>query len=135
MGWQPGQGNGTGEEPVPDAPTGPGAHSGFSLGGEWEACPTGPELAAALAAVAGPEWRCPGAEPDELVGVLRRVAALESWASAAKLGVIRELIRRDDAPVRPATRTVTCPISGAIPSVTNLPSRSRCPRSRRRKRC
>jgi hypothetical protein len=125
MGWQPGQGNGTGEEPVPDAPTGPGAPdplnlsedptarrgsprnatpSGFSLGGEWEACPTGPELAAALAAVAGPEWRCPGAEPEELIGVLRRVAALESWASAAKLGVIRELIRRDEAPVRPGTR-------------------------------
>jgi hypothetical protein len=55
-------------------------------------------LAAVLAAVAGCEWRCPGAEPDELIGVLRRLAALESWASAAKLGVIRELIRQDDLP-------------------------------------
>ena len=57
-----------------------------------------------LAEVAGPEWRCPGAEPDELIGVLRRVAALESWASAAKLGVIRELIRRDEPQARPGAR-------------------------------
>jgi hypothetical protein len=72
--------------------------SGFGRGGEWDDCPPGPELAAVLAAVAGREWRCPGAEPDELIGVLRRLAALESWASAAKLGVIRELIRQDDPP-------------------------------------
>jgi hypothetical protein len=78
--------------------------SGFAPAGEWDACPPGPELAALVAEVAGPEWRCPGAEPEELVGVLRRVAALESWASAAKLGVIRELIRRDEAPVRPGAR-------------------------------
>lgn len=38
-----------------------------------------------------------------LIGVLRRLAALESWASAAKLGVVRELIRQDGLPllVRP----------------------------------
>ncbi len=48
--------------------------------------------------MAGPEWRCPGAEPDELIGVVRRLAALESWASAAKLAVVRELIRQDDLP-------------------------------------
>jgi hypothetical protein len=48
--------------------------------------------------VAGPDWRCPGADPDELIGVLRRLAALESWASAAKLAAIRELIRQDDLP-------------------------------------
>jgi hypothetical protein len=72
--------------------------SGFTRGGEWDTCPPGPELAAVLAAVAGPEWRCPGADPDELIGVLRRLAALESWASAAKLGAIRELIRQDDLP-------------------------------------
>jgi hypothetical protein len=38
------------------------------------------------------------AEPGELIGVLRRWSALESWAGAAKLGVIRELIRADDFP-------------------------------------
>ena len=72
--------------------------AGFARGGEWDGCLPGPELAAVLAGVAGEEWRCAGAEPDELIGVLRRVAALESWASAVKLGVIRELIRQDDLP-------------------------------------
>ena len=121
MGWQPGEGKEAGGEPAP-GPSVPGgaaasgasnapgnvAHrgetprderlSGFGRGGEWDDCPPGPELAAVLAAVAGREWRCPGAELDELIGVLRRLAALESWASAAKLGVIRELIRQDDPP-------------------------------------
>ena len=104
MGWQPGERREAGGEPVP----GPGVPrietprdgrlSGFGRGGERDDCPPGPELAAVLAAVAGREWRCPGAEPDELIGVLRRLAALESWASAAELGVIRELIRQDDPP-------------------------------------
>jgi hypothetical protein len=121
MGWQPGEGKGTGGEPLPGpgvpdgsdtsgaanghggpAPQGEAPRderlSGFVRSGEWDACPPGPELAAVLAAVAGPQWRCPGAEPDELIGVLRRLAALESWASAAKLAAIRELIRQDDLP-------------------------------------
>ena len=131
MGWQLGNGDGTGEEPesgvpggqdAPDGRDGSGASNtfripaprtrpqrdarllGFAPEGEWDASPPGPELATLVAEVAGPEWRCPGAEPEELIGVLRRVAALESWASAAKLGVIRELIRRDEAPVQPGTR-------------------------------
>ncbi|MDX6419276.1 MAG: hypothetical protein QOG28_3896 [Trebonia sp.] len=118
---QPGEGRGTGGEPVPgpaapggsdssgpsNALSGPARHgetprderlSGFTRGGEWDACLPGPELAAVLTAVAGPQWRCPGAESDELIGVLRRLAALESWASAAKLAAIRELIRQDDLP-------------------------------------
>jgi hypothetical protein len=33
-----------------------------------------------------------------MVGLVRRWAAIESWAGAAKLGAIRELIRRDDPP-------------------------------------
>jgi hypothetical protein len=85
--------------------------SGFTRGGEWDACAPGPELAAVLAAVAGPEWRCPGADPGELIGVLRRLAALESWASAAKLAAIRELIRQDDLP------------SFALPRHGDLPDR------------
>src|SRR5450756_928199 len=72
--------------------------AGFAHGGEWDRRAPGPELVSVLAEACGPEWRCPGAEPDELVGVLRRVAAVESWAAAAKLGVIRELIRQDDLP-------------------------------------
>jgi Domain of unknown function (DUF222) len=97
MGWQRSEGEGPGRL------TGPGPRdarlAGFAHGGEWDSCRPGPELAEVLAAAGGPEWRCPGAEPDELFGILRRVAALESWASAAKLGVIRELIRRDDLPL------------------------------------
>ena len=102
MGWQPGEGNGTGGRPAP-SPGPPGGTSrddllsGFARGGQWDQCPPGPELAAALAAAGGPEWRCQGAEPDELIGVVRRLAAVESWASAAKLAVVRELIRRDDS--------------------------------------
>ncbi|HET9081927.1 MAG TPA: DUF222 domain-containing protein, partial [Trebonia sp.] len=120
MGWQPGEGNGTGDEPLPrpgapgepgpsddsgalGAPASPGTLrderlAGFARGGAWDSCLPGPELAAVLAEVAGPGWRCPGAEPDELIGLLRRVTALESWTSAVKLGVIRELIRQDDLP-------------------------------------
>ena len=103
MGWQPGEGSGTGGQPGP-RPGAPVAASrderlsGFARGGRWDQCPPGPELAAVLAAVAGPGWRCPGAEPDELIGVVRRLAALESWASAAKLAAVRELIRQDDVP-------------------------------------
>jgi hypothetical protein len=111
MGWQAGEGDGTGKEPAPTAGT-PGIPdtsarnerlSGFAQGGEFDGCLPGPELATILAEVAGAGWRYPGAEPDELIGVLRQAAALESWASAAKLAVIRELIRQDDfpAPGRP----------------------------------
>jgi hypothetical protein len=106
MGWRPGERNGTGEEPdrEPDVPDGSGASNalgpaGFVRGGVWDKCLPGPELAVAIAAVAGSEWRCPGAELDALIGVLRRAADLESWAAAVKLGVIRQLIRQDDLPI------------------------------------
>jgi hypothetical protein len=72
--------------------------AGFTLGGEWDTKAPGADLTAVLAAAAGPEFRCPESTDDELVGVLRRWAAVESWAAAAKLGVIRELIRRDGHP-------------------------------------
>jgi len=72
--------------------------AGFVRGGEWDRRAPGPRLVSVLAEACGPQWRCPGAEPDELIGVLRRLAAVESWAAAAKLGVIRELIRQDDLP-------------------------------------
>ncbi len=133
MGWQRGEGSGTGEEPVdgpgsPDGPCGAGCSpsagaqgdpaavrdqrlAGFVRGGEWDRFLPGPELARVPAAAGGPEWRCPGAEPDELIGVLRRLAALESWASAAKLGVIRELIRQDDLPA------LSRPRHGDLPDV------------------
>ncbi|MGH3295641.1 MAG: DUF222 domain-containing protein, partial [Trebonia sp.] len=54
-------------------------------------------------------WCCPGATDDEVVGVVRRWAAIESWAGAAKLGAIRELIRRDENPWLPTDQHVDQP--------------------------
>ena len=70
--------------------------SGFARGGVWDKHPPGPELAAALARAAGPDWRCAAATGEELVGLLRAMAAQQSWAGAGLLGVIRALIRDDD---------------------------------------
>jgi hypothetical protein len=58
----------------------------------------------AAEAASGQEWRCPGASDDELTGVLRRWAAIESWAVAGRLGVIREMIRRAPPPRQPGGR-------------------------------
>lgn len=78
--------------------------AGFAQGGAWDTCPPGPGLVAVAAEVSGPEWRCPGATDDELIGLVRQWAAVESWAAAAKLGVVRELIRREDQPWLPGER-------------------------------
>jgi hypothetical protein len=56
-------------------------------------------LAAALEAASGKEWRCAGATRDEMFGLLRRWAALESWAVAGKLAILRALIREEDQPL------------------------------------
>jgi Domain of unknown function (DUF222) len=72
--------------------------SGFARGGAWDGHPPGPELAAALARAAGPRWRCAAATGEELIGLLRAMAALQSWAGAGLLGIIRTLIRDDDPP-------------------------------------
>ena len=45
--------------------------SGFAPGGVWDEHPPGPELAAALARAAGPDWRCGLATGPELIGLLR----------------------------------------------------------------
>jgi Domain of unknown function (DUF222) len=121
MGWQRGAGNGAGGEPDPEPPDRPenadssGSSgdpasgrdprlSGFACGGEWDTCAPSAELAAVLADVSGAdlsgqEWRCAGAEHDELFGLLRQWQALESWAVAGKLAVLRALIREDDQPL------------------------------------
>jgi hypothetical protein len=69
------------------------------MNGSWDTCPPSAELTAVLAAVSGPEWRCPSASTDELIGILRRWTAVESWVNAAKLGVLRALLRDDDLPI------------------------------------
>jgi Domain of unknown function (DUF222) len=111
VGWQPGSNSGTGEEPEP----GPGLLGrgapgsspidcdprlpGFAKDTEWDTCPPSAALAVALEAASGPEGRCPGATRDQMVGLLRQWQALESWAAAGKLGVLRALIRDDDQPL------------------------------------
>ena len=105
MGWQPGPGGGTGASPDRD-PRMPGDASPvrdprlarFASDGGRDALVPSARLALLADEVSGPERRCPGATSDELVGLLRAWAAIESWAAGAKLGVIAELIRREDAP-------------------------------------
>src|SRR5215469_5635536 len=117
MSQPPAPGQGQGQEPAPDPrlPAGPDSAAGhhpdprpadprhpdrplrledFSTGGPGDSCLPGPGLAAALDQLSGPDQRCAQASDDELIGLLGRWAALESWASAGKLGVIRELLRR-----------------------------------------
>ncbi len=69
--------------------------AGFARGGAWDTRLPSPELAVAVASAAGADWRCPDASGEQLIGILGRLAALESWAAAGKLGVIRALIRDD----------------------------------------
>jgi hypothetical protein len=113
---QPASGHGQGTEPdrgpglpgrargspgaagVPDPAGRDPGPAGFAKSGVWDLCPPSAALAAAAEEASGPEWRCPGASDDELMGLLCRWAAIESWAAAAKLGVIRELMRREDQP-------------------------------------
>ncbi|HXC82361.1 MAG TPA: hypothetical protein VNV62_10980 [Trebonia sp.] len=70
----------------------------FTSGGPGDACLPGLRLAEALDRVSGPDRRCGPASDDELIGVLSRWGALESWVAAAKLGVLAELIRRRAKP-------------------------------------
>ncbi|MGH3253329.1 MAG: hypothetical protein ACRDOI_44900 [Trebonia sp.] len=110
MGWQPGEGQGAGVGPGPDpgaprpgVPRPDGARdprlAGFAEGGEWDSRPPSAALALALEEASGPGWRCPGAEHDELIGALRASAALESRACAAKLGLLRALMREENLPL------------------------------------
>ncbi len=104
MGWQPGKDNGTGSAPDPGLPgvAEPARDPrlpGFRKDGEWDTCRPTAALAAVLEAASGAEWRCPGATGDEMLGLLRQWQALESWAAAGKLGLLRSLIRDDDQPL------------------------------------
>jgi hypothetical protein len=73
--------------------------AGFARDGEFDTCPPSAGLAVALEAAAGAGWRCPGASHDELLGLLRQWQAVEAWAAAGRLGVLRALIRQDDEPL------------------------------------
>jgi hypothetical protein len=104
MGWQPRADDGSGAEPgssVPDpsAPERDRRISGFGRDGEWDTASPSAALATALEAASGQNQRCPGGSRDELLGLLRQWQSLESWAAAAKLGVLRALVRDDDQPL------------------------------------
>jgi hypothetical protein len=96
-------GRGAGAEPAPGAGL-PGVAggrggrnprlAGFAQGGPGDTCLPDAKLAETLEELSEPDWRCVGATDDELVGLLGRWQAVESWAAAGKLGVVRELIRR-----------------------------------------
>ncbi len=96
MGWQPGRDDDPGA--VPGHPRDPRL-AGFAQDGEWDLARPSAALAAVLEEMSGPEWRCPGATRDEMLGMLRQAQAVESWAAAVKLGVLRWLVRDDDEPL------------------------------------
>ena len=73
--------------------------SGFAHDGGRDGCSPSAAAAAVLEDVSGPEWRCPGASRDEMLGMLRQAQALESWAATIKLGILRSLVRDDDEPL------------------------------------
>jgi hypothetical protein len=83
----------------------------FGEAGPGDTCRPSAELAAVIAELSGPEWRCANATDDELVGLLGRWDTIESWAEAAKLGVVRELLRRRARPGLVATP----PMHGDLP--------------------
>jgi hypothetical protein len=72
--------------------------AGFVKDGPGDTCPPSAALAAVVEDLSGPERHCEDATDDELIGLLGRWDALESWAAAGKLGVVRELIRRRARP-------------------------------------
>src|ERR1700733_10890922 len=105
LGGQSGSGGGTGAGPArdPGRPGGPPPArdprlAWFAADGGREALAPSGRLALLADQVSGPGRRCAGANADELIGLLRAWAAIESWAAGAKLGVIREIIRREGPP-------------------------------------
>jgi hypothetical protein len=97
----PAPGRGTGEQPGRDTGL-PGGRdprlAAFAQDDAADRCPPGPWTGMVLDQLSGPQRRCTDATDDELIGLLGRWAAQESWAVAAKLGVIRELLRRRALP-------------------------------------
>jgi hypothetical protein len=93
-------GHGAGEQPgrgpgLPGDPAGRDPRlAAFAEGNAADRCPPGPWTGMVLDQLSGPDRNCADATDDELIGLLGRWAAQESWTVAAKLGVIRELLRR-----------------------------------------
>ena len=114
MDGQPGQDDGEGagrdRDPEPTPPASGGQVPDPARSGPdprlaqfaWDDSREGPAPSGRMALLvddlSGLERRCPGATGDELVGLLRAWAAIESWAAGAKLGLIREMMRREAPP-------------------------------------
>jgi hypothetical protein len=94
-------GRGKGEQPGRSAGL-PGGRdprlAAFAQDDAADRCPPGPWTGMVLNELSGPDRRCADATDDELIGLLGRWAAQESWTVAAELGVIRELLRRRALP-------------------------------------
>jgi hypothetical protein len=90
-------GRGAGEQPGRGAGL-PGGRdprlAAFAQDNAADRCPPGAWTGMVLNELSGPARRCADATDDELIGLLGRWGAQESWTVAAKLGVIRELLRR-----------------------------------------
>jgi hypothetical protein len=90
-------GRGAGEHPGPGAGL-PGGRdprlAAFAQGDAAGRCLPGAWTGMVLNELSDPDRTCSGATDDELIGLLGRWGAQESWTVAAKLGVIRELLRR-----------------------------------------
>jgi hypothetical protein len=97
--WQLDGDSGTGRVPGPRPARAAPDPSGFAADGPWDSCPPSAALAAALEAATGADRHCPGASPEELLGLVRQWQALEAWSAAGKLAVLRALIREDDQPL------------------------------------
>jgi hypothetical protein len=138
MGWQPGSDAGRGASPGRDPGLPGGGHSvrdprlaEFASDGGRDAIVPSGRLALVADEVSGPERRCPGSTDDELAGLLRGWAAIESWASGAKLGVIAEMIGAM-TPRATAAATGTYRTSGPRRCVMSSLERWPAPSSRRR---
>jgi len=102
MDGEPGQddGEGAGRDRDPEPPP-PGPDPRLAAFA-WDESQDGPAPSGPMALLvdelSGPQRRCPGANGDERVGLLRAWAAVESWAAAGKLGMIREIMRSEAPP-------------------------------------
>jgi hypothetical protein len=93
----PAPGGRRGAAPAGRPPPG-GTGRGFATDGPLDKALPGAALTRALDEASGPARRCEGASDDEVAGMLGRWEATEAWCAAAKLGVIRALIRRRGLP-------------------------------------
>ena len=134
MGRRPGPDGGAGEGPdrgpgMPDdgrrwpSPVARSRLARFAGDGRDGAPAPSGELALLADELSGPQRRCPGATDNELIGLLRAWAALESWAASAKLGVIRGADPPRRRPVAWRRVTGTCRRRGRRRCAMSWPAR------------